>query len=130
MSAWGRCLAWMSIGRRAQRERDLLEGQLRELRIATATLRAQVSVMQLEVEQAMALAAERRAQAARLTLLLPLIHNAFAAAAAEARERIHLDYSPDVALLVPAKRREVIDLEPRTAATPGIVLPVHTAAAS
>ena len=117
----GRLLAWLGVGRRAMLERQQFERQLRELRLATAVLKADMSILRHELEIASALAAERAAEAERLALLIPLMRNAFATAAQ--RQHIHLEYSPDVALLTPSpqviditRRSEVIDLEPAAAA--------------
>lgn len=119
MSTYERFLAWAGLVRRGSRERQLFEAELRELRLATAILRAEVSILRQELEQARVLAAERADDAARVALLLPLLQRAFAAAADE-RERVYLGFSPDVKHLVPrvngttvpAGARDVIDLEP------------------
>lgn len=104
----------------------MLEGHLRELRLATATLRAELSVLRIELEQSMALAAQRRAESARMAALLPLVAQL---AKAQRGSPIYLDYSPDVAELASIKRSDVIELERRDEITE-IVLADHSAAES
>lgn len=139
-TTWDRFLFWLGIGRRERREHELLEAQLRELRLATAVLRAEVSVLRQELELASALAAARSAEAARLSMLLPMVQQSAYAAGVGRRERVHLDFSPDVKQLAafgavgdpappaaPAAR--VIDLEPDQEVADDLVLPVQPASA-
>jgi len=121
---------WLGFGRAAARERAVLEGQLRELRLANATLRAEMSMLRLELDQARALAAERSSEMARLALLRRVV------ASPDLREKIHLGYSPDVKPLT--KTAEVVDLSDAAAKAPAaasgggdateIVMPVRPSA--
>lgn len=132
---WDRFLFWLGVGRRELRKRELLEAQLRELRVATALLRAEVSVLRQELELASALVAARSAEAARLSMLLPMVQQSAYAAGVGRRERVHLDFSPDVKQLgafatvadpaPPAAR--LVDLEPDREVADELVLPVQPA---
>lgn len=132
-----RFFAWLGVGRRARLERELFEAHLRELRLATATLRAEVSVLRHELDLATALAAERTAETRRMSLLLPLVRDSFAAAA-DRRMRIYLGHAPDVQALEVSpnavvdlrKRTDVTELEPRGAGDTEILLPLEAPAAA
>ncbi len=120
--------AWLGFELEAQRERQHFEAQLRELRLANAALRGEMSVLRFELEQAEALAAERSAEAVRSAMLLPLLYR-LVAESAQRRARIHLDYSADVQQLAVAPA--IIDLTDSAAETKPteIVLPVRPAGA-
>lgn len=94
LSTWSRSLTWLGFGR--NRERTAFEAELRELRLQAAAMRAEVSVLRYELEQAAALAAELGGRRLLRPPSLPIGQGSFTAVAVQREQYFYLDYSPDV----------------------------------